>query len=307
MAHPKMKYYQYFFLLVSITFVSCSTTSYDITDSRSFKVTKIDLIKHRFKHKSRGDNKKCYIIHAERYNEKCLIYSIEDVRVSEKSNIKYKGRVKKNGVYLIDVKLYNNPNVRMHVERGGSLLVNDDDTSHPYGENVEEAGGASGGCQGLKVTEFWPFDYHRYKPGTYHNTYFATNLNGLDLMDFDSKLWRYHTEMDGVTITLDESGEYDKISINDADFIVTDKHHGYFGNLRLFFMNNSDTVYYSAKDVKSVHPMKYNLVELTDEQLKREFSRLYKGSRHISCAGRYMLDFGCGLDNGSSLMSLKWQ
>ena len=301
-----MKYYQYFFLLVIFTTISCSTTSYDITDRRSFKITKIDNISHHFKHKRRGDDQNCYIIHAERYKEKCLIYSIEDVRVSERSNIKYKGRVKKNGVYLIDVKLYNNPNVRMHVERRDSLLVNDDNTFHQYVENVDEAGGALGGYQGLKVKEFWPFYYHKYKPGTYQNTYFATNLNGLDLMDFDSKLWRYHTEMDSVTITLDESGEYDKICINDGDFIVTDKHHGYFGNLRLFFMNNSDTVYYSTENVKDVHPMKYNLVELTDEQLTRDFSQLYEGSRHISCVGRYMLDYGVGLDNGTSLMSIKW-
>ena len=261
--------------------LSCKTVGeYDITDHNSFKIKKI--IKCRIKNatgkkQGRWFTKRSYILYAENYFGNCKIYS-PCLRKDERI-FKVKDRIRKNGVYHIDVELYNDPNNIMRYEEKSTSRINSDSIFFIYHNYYPD----TVRIPGIKAYMFWPlFSYEREEKGEdYPRHYKAVNLEGLNLIDLNSKRWDYYTDKDNIKISIDETGAQDTVFINGADYIVTDKQHGKIGSLCLYMTPNSDTIYFEAGGLRSFQSVNHTLVPLSEVIQKKEVERIENNSSNI--------------------------
>lgn len=62
---------------------------------------------------------------------------------------------------------------------------------------------------------------------------------------------RYYCDMNNIYISVSEGDKYDSLIIGDTDSIIIRKTNGYYGEILLYFITGTDTIYVDSLPLKA--------------------------------------------------------
>lgn len=98
---------------------------------------------------------------------------------------------------------------------------------------------------------------------------------------------RYYCDMNNIYISVSEGDKYDSLIIGDTDSIIIRKTNGYYGEILLYFITGTDTIYVDNlyKNIYRIHPHSFSYKTIRrDEALDVLDSFPMKG-RNIGIVG----------------------
>ena len=71
---------------------------------------------------------------------------------------------------------------------------------------------------------------------------------------------RYYCDMNNIYISVSEGDKYDSLIIADTDSIIIRKTNGYYGEILLYFITGTDTIYVDNlyKNIYRIHPLSFS-------------------------------------------------